>query len=87
MFAPAEPGTYACDDSTSGSEVTFSFTQGGLPVFYNAAANDGACSITVSAGAAAVGDVLEGTFTATLVGATDAEHAVTNGSFAVERVQ
>jgi hypothetical protein len=46
----------------------------------------GSCSVTVTAAAPALGDVLEGTFTATLTTFDSPDqHAVTNGAFHVTR--
>lgn len=82
-------GTHTCAPGPNQVELTLSRVEANLPAFYEGNRTGGACSIQVTAAAPNVGDVVRGTFTATLVDIGNAARTlvVTEGAFEVPRLQ
>jgi hypothetical protein len=78
ILAPNDRGTFTCMPGARYIELTPT-AQGGATH-----TSPGTCSVTITAAAPNVGDVVQGTFTATLVG-QGTVRAVTNGSFRLPR--
>lgn len=89
LNVPNVLGSHSCEDKGKDVYINYGFNMGSTPVLWDTKVKGGgACTITVTKTAAAVGDTIEGTFVGTLGdgnAASPGSHPVESGSFKVPR--
>ncbi|MCA9580150.1 MAG: hypothetical protein KC416_00050 [Myxococcales bacterium] len=87
LQVPNEEGTVACTGANGDPLVQFTDVDGSPFTIYDTQRDTSKCSVTTTQAAAAKGDYIEGTFTATVAKLSDSAMTkkITNGVFRVRR--